>query len=115
LLADCDGVPVLGLPGNPLSALVVFRLVGVPLVWRLAGCERPPAEPSTRARLSRDLPSAAGRVDVVQVTVADGVATPIFGPSALLSVLTRADGCFVVPEPATGLDAGTEVDVMLYR
>jgi molybdopterin molybdotransferase len=115
LLADCDGVPVLGLPGNPLSALVVFRLVGVPLVWRLAGCERPPPEPSTRARLSRDLPSAAGRVDVVQVTVADGVATPIFGPSALLSVLTRADGCFVVPEPATGLDAGTEVDVMLYR
>jgi molybdopterin molybdotransferase len=115
LLADCGGVPVLGLPGNPLSALVVFRLVGVPLVWRLAGCERPPPEPSTRARLSRDLPSAAGRVDVVQVTVADGVAAPIFGPSALLSVLTRADGCLVVPEPATGLDAGTEVDVMLYR
>ena len=40
LLAECAGVPLLGLPGNPLSALVVFRLVGVPLVWRLAGCER---------------------------------------------------------------------------
>lgn len=115
LLAECGGVPVIGLPGNPLSALVVFRLVGVPLVWRLAGCERPPPEPSTRARLSRDLPSLTGRVDVVQVTVADGTATPIFGPSALLSVLTRADGYLVVPEPATGLDAGSEVDVMLYR
>jgi molybdopterin molybdotransferase len=32
LLAECAGVPVVGLPGNPLSALVVFRLVGVPLV-----------------------------------------------------------------------------------
>ena len=32
LLADCGGVPVIGLPGNPRSALVVFRLVGVPLV-----------------------------------------------------------------------------------
>ncbi len=115
LLAVCGGVPVLGLPGNPLSALVVFRLVGVPLVWRLAGCEWPPPEASTRARLSRDLPSLTGRVDVVQVTVAGGVATPVFGPSALLSVLTRADGCLVVPEPATGLDAGTEVDVELYR
>ncbi|HZI96605.1 MAG TPA: molybdopterin-binding protein, partial [Actinomycetales bacterium] len=31
LLAECQGVPVVGLPGNPLSALVVFRLVGVPL------------------------------------------------------------------------------------
>jgi molybdopterin molybdotransferase len=115
LLADCGGVPLVGLPGNPLSALVVFRLVGVPLVWRLAGCERPPPEPSTRARLSRELPSAAGRLDVVQVAVRDGEATPIFGPSALLSVLTRADGCLVVPEPATGLDAGTEVEVTLYR
>ncbi|MDT7709163.1 MAG: molybdopterin molybdotransferase, partial [Pseudonocardiales bacterium] len=115
LLAHCGGVPLIGLPGNPLSALVVFRLVGVPLVWRLAGCERPPSEPSTRARLSRDLPSMTGRVDIVQVTVADGVATPVFGPSALLSVLTRADGCLVVPEAATGLDAGAEADVMLYR
>ena len=115
LLADCAGVPLVGLPGNPLSALVVFRLVGVPLVWRLAGCEVPPPEPSTRARLARDLPSAAGRLDVVQVAVRDGLAEPIFGPSALLSVLTRADGHLVVPEPATGLDAGTEVEVMLYR
>jgi molybdopterin molybdotransferase len=115
LLAECSGVPVVGLPGNPLSALVVFRLVGVPLVWRLAGCATPPPEPSTRARLARDLPSAAGRLDVVQVAVRDGAAEPIFGPSALLSVLTRADGCLVVPEPATGLDAGSEVEVTLYR
>ncbi|HYH33269.1 MAG TPA: gephyrin-like molybdotransferase Glp [Pseudonocardia sp.] len=115
LLAECADVPVVGLPGNPLSALVVFRLVGVPLVWRLAGCTSPPPEPSVRARLARDLPSAAGRLDVVQVAVRDGVAEPIFGPSALLSVLTRADGCLVVPEPATGLDAGTEVEVRLYR
>lgn len=119
LLAECGtdtgDVPLIGLPGNPLSALVVFRLIGVPLVWRLAGCETPPPEPSTRARLARDLPSAAGRFDVVQVTVRNGVATPIFGPSALLSVLTRADGCLVVPEPATGLAAGSEVEVTLYR
>jgi molybdopterin molybdotransferase len=115
LLAVCSGVPVVGLPGNPLSALVVFRLVGVPLVWRLAGCTSPPPEPSTRGRLTRDLPSAAGRLDVVQVAVREGRADPIFGPSALLSVLTRADGYLVVPEPATGLDAGTEVEITLYR
>lgn len=114
LLADCAGVPLIGLPGNPLSALVVFGLVGVPLVWRLAGAQRPPPQPTTRARLSRDLPSAAGRLDVVQVAVRDGIAEPIFGPSALLSVLTRADGCLVVPEPATGLGAGTDVEILLY-
>ncbi len=118
LLAECGGVPLVGLPGNPLSALVVFGLIGIPLVWRLAGCERPPAGPSTRARLSRDLPSAAGRLDVVQVRLVDASdgrsAEPIFGPSALLSVLARADGYLVVPEAATGLDGGTEVEVVLY-
>jgi molybdopterin molybdotransferase len=115
LLAECRGVPVVGLPGNPLSALVVFRLVGMPLVWSVAGCTSVPPEPSTRARLSRNLASAAGRLDVVQVRVQDGVAEPVFGPSALLSVLTRADGYVVVPEPATGLDSGADVEVILYR
>ena len=115
LLAECSGVPLVGLPGNPLSALVVFGLVGVPLVWRLAGADRPPPEPATRARLSRDLASATGRLDIVQVAVRNGVAEPLFGPSALLSVLAGADGYLVVPEPATGLDGGAEVEVILYR
>ena len=115
LLAECAGVPVIGLPGNPRSALVVFRLIGVPLVRRVGGCTRAPAEPVVRARLGRDLASAAGRLDVVQVRVRDGVAVPVFGLSALLSVLTAADGYVIVPEEATGLDAGTEVDVTLYR
>jgi molybdopterin molybdotransferase len=39
----------------------------------------------------------------------------LFGPSALLSVLARADGYVVVPEAATGLDGGAEVEVILYR
>ncbi len=115
LLADCDGVPVIGLPGNPRSALVVFRLLGIPLVRLVGGCTMPPAEPVVRARLARDLASATGRLDVVQVHVHDGTATPIFGLSALLSVLTAADGYVIVPEEATGLDAGAEVEVTLYR
>ena len=115
LLAECDGVPVIGLPGNPLSALVVFRLVGIPLVWRLAGCATPPPEPSVIASLTRDVPSEAGRRDVVQVQLDGGQAEPLFGASALLSVLTRADGYLVVAEPATGLDAGADVSVTLYR
>jgi molybdopterin molybdotransferase len=120
LLAECGagpgtpGIPVIGLPGNPRSALVVFRLIGLPLVRLVGGCAAAPPEPSARAVLSRDLASATGRLDVVQVTVSDGVATPLFGVSALLSVLTDADGYIVIPEEATGLDAGTEVTVTLY-
>jgi molybdopterin molybdotransferase len=121
LLAECGvgpdgtpGVPVIGLPGNPRSALVVFRLIGMPVIRLVGGCAAAPPEPSARARLARDLASASGRLDVVQVTMRGGVATPVFGASALLSVLTQADGYIVIPEEATGLDAGTEVDVTLY-
>jgi molybdopterin molybdotransferase len=114
LLADCGGVPVVGLPGNPRSALVVFRLLGMGVVRLVGGVTQLPPAPSARARLARDVPSAAGRLDIVQVTVRDGAATPLFGASALLSILTAADGYVVVPDEATGLDAGSEVDVTLY-
>ena len=115
LLAEAGGVPVLGLPGNPRSALVVFRLVGVPLVRLVGGVTAPPPDAVVRARLARDLPSAAGRLDVVQVRLAGGEAEPLFGKSALLSMLAAADGYVVVPEPATGLPAGADVDVVLLR
>jgi molybdopterin molybdotransferase len=115
LLAECGEVPVIGLPGNPLSALVVFRLVGLPVLRLVGGCAEPAPEPVVRATLSRELRSATGRLDVVQVRLADGRAEPLFAPSALLSTLAAADGYVVVPEEASGLYAGTEVDVTLYR
>src|SRR5215470_11189459 len=114
LLAEAAGVPIIGLPGNPRSALVVFRLIGMPLVRRVGGRTSPPAEPVVRARLARDVASAAGRLDVIQVRLEDGLAVPLFGLSALLSILTAADGYVVVPEEATGLGSGTGVDVTLY-
>ena len=115
LLAHSDGIPIIGLPGNPRSALVVFRLIGMPLVRRVGGWTVEPVLGSLPARLSRDLPSAAGRLDVVQVRLSeDGVAEPIFGSSALLSVLTGADGYLIVPEDANGLSAGEPVEVFPY-
>jgi molybdopterin molybdotransferase len=115
LLAHSDGIPIIGLPGNPRSALVVFRLIGMPLVRRVGGWTAQPVLGTVRATLSRDLPSAAGRLDVVQVRLNDDrVAEPIFGSSALLSVLTTADGYLVVPEDANGLSAGETVEVFPY-
>ena len=115
LLAECCGVPIIGLPGNPRSALVVFRLIGMPIVRLVGGCTEPPAEPTVRARLTRDLPSAAGRLDVVQVRLTGDEAEPLFGSSSLLSILTAADGYVTVPEAATGVAAGSDVEVTLYR
>jgi molybdopterin molybdotransferase len=116
LLAHCDGIPIIGLPGNPRSALVVFRLIGMPVVRRAGGWTVEPRVGTIRATLARDLPSAAGRLDVVQVRLSDDarLAEPIFGSSALLSVLTAADGYMIVPEDANGLSAGEPVEVFPY-
>jgi molybdopterin molybdotransferase len=114
LLAHSDGIPIIGLPGNPRSALVVFRLIGMPLVRRVGGWTAEPRPGTVRARLSRNLPSAAGRLDVVQVRLNGEQAEPLFGPSALLSVLTAADGYLIVPEDANGLSDGESVDVFVY-
>lgn len=116
LLAECDDVPIIGLPGNPLSALVVFRLVGLPVLRRIGGWTVNPTEPTSPARLARPVASAAGRLDVVQVQLdADGIAHPLLGASALLSRLTSADGYLAVPEQATGIDAGATVTITHYQ
>jgi molybdopterin molybdotransferase len=87
----------------------------MPVVRRTGGWTIEPPVGGVRARLSRDLPSAAGRLDVVQVRLRDsGVAEPIFGSSALLSVLTGADGYVTVPEDANGLSAGEPIEVFPY-
>jgi molybdopterin molybdotransferase len=114
LLAHSDEIPIIGLPGNPRSALVVFRLIGMPLVRRVGGVTLEPRRGAVRARLSRNLPSAAGRLDVVQVRLNGLDAEPLFGPSALLSVLTAADGYLIVPADANGLSDGEAVDVFVY-
>ena len=115
ILARCGDTPIIGLPGNPLSALVVFRLIGMPLVRALAGVTDSPPPATVPGVLSRAAPSATGRLDIVQVTVADGVVEPLFGKSGLLSLLTRADGFITIDEPVTGLAAGAAVEVELYR
>ena len=99
LLADCGGVPVIGLPGNPRSALVVFRLVGMPLVRlrRRAARTRRPSRAVARRASTATCPRPPDGSTSSRWRVRDGVAAPLFGASALLSVLTAADGYIVVP------------------
>jgi molybdopterin molybdotransferase len=115
ILAVCDGKPMVGLPGNPVSALVIARLFVVPVIERLLGLG-PKPQPSIHARLSLNLASQAGREDFVPVrlvSVAGGlwVAEPVFYKSNLIFSLTRADGLVHIPADANGLEAGQSVEV----
>lgn len=110
--------PAFGLPGNPVSAMVVFDLLVRPTIYMLSGCVRPPALPMVDATLTRDVASVSGREDYTQVRLIhrDGrtLAEPIFGKSNLIYSLVRADGVVKVPLDKGGLYAGDEVRVRLY-
>ena len=113
-----EGVPAFGLPGNPVSAMVVFDLLVRPTIYLLSGCSDPPDAPRALATLLRDISSVAGREDYAQVQLVkkNGLlcADPVFGKSNLIYTLVRADGVVQVPLDKGGLYAGEEVSVRLY-
>ncbi len=118
ILAVCNGKPVIGLPGNPVSALVVAGLFVTPLLRRLLGVQAPRLIPRVTARLVTNIPSESGREDYVPVRVTgtegDFTAEPVFGKSNLIFTLVRADGLVRVPAEASGLPAGIVVEVLLF-
>jgi molybdopterin molybdotransferase len=117
ILGVCSGKAVIGLPGNPVSALVVARLFVIPLVERLLGVPSGQARPGVLASLTVNIPSQAGREDYVPVRLRrDGSgykAEPIFYKSNLIFSLARADGLARIPADATGLAVGEVVEVEL--
>jgi molybdopterin molybdotransferase len=116
ILAVCNGKPVVGLPGNPVSAVVIAGLFVRPVLERLQGTQAS-LRPRVPARLTLNLPSQAGREDWVAVRLdqeaAGYRAEPIFGKSNLIFTLAKADGLIRIPADATGLSAGQAVEVWL--
>lgn len=117
ILAVCDGKPVVGLPGNPVSALVISSLFVKPVLEEMLGVKVKRPKPSVAAQISLNLPSQSGREDWVAVRLRNGpfgyIAEPVFGKSNLIFTLSRADGLIRIPPDASGLNAGEQVEVVL--
>jgi molybdopterin molybdotransferase len=118
ILAIVDDIPLIGLPGNPVSALVVGALILAPLIRRFLGVRRVLPIPQVPARLSVNVVSQSGREDFLPVRLQNSeegyIAEPVLGRSNLIFTLVRADGLIHIPSSATGLSAGTEVMVTLF-
>lgn len=126
ILAVCNGKPVIGLSGNPVSALVVAGLFVVPVIEKLLRA-RPKPRPSIPAKLTVNIPSQAGREDWVAVKLIPSpsplpederqaevyLAEPVFSKSNLIFSLAAADGLVRIPPAITGLPAGEIVEVLL--
>jgi molybdopterin molybdotransferase len=132
ILGVCNGKAVIGLPGNPVSALVNGYLFVVPVIEKLLGV-LPKPRPTVRARVAVNLSSQAGREDwwpvkltretrsqeefqapgVSAVNDAKFLAEPVFGKSNLIFTLAAADGLLRIDADATGISAGETVEVFL--
>jgi molybdopterin molybdotransferase len=114
IFAMARGIPVIGLPGNPVSSMVVTEVFVGPLVRALSGardCRR--RRPLVRARLAEAIASERGRTDFVRVRLAQQgdqqMAQPIYGHTTNIAGLSRADGLLQIPAESSGLDAGADV------
>lgn len=106
---------LVGLPGHPVSAMIVFELLLGWLIQELTGnlglCAIP-------AQISCNVASSPGKLTCwpVKLTSAEGryAAEPIFGKSGLITTLTQADGYFTVDRDTEGLATGQIVQVHLF-
>ena len=110
-----DGVPVVTLPGNPVSAFVSFEVFVRPALRRAMGYTHPDRL-HVPARLTGPLRSPAGRRQFLRGRFDGGSVSQVGGPgSHLVAHLARANCLVVVPEDVTELTAGADVDVVLIE
>ncbi len=114
-----DGVPFMGLPGNPVAAFVTFAQIARPLIAALAGSELQ-APPMLRVRAAFVYRKKAGRREYVRVRLrptADGIATAhkheVDG-AGILTSLTETDGLAELADDVTAVSEGDSVAFLPY-
>jgi len=107
---------LVGLPGHPVSALVVFRILLSWLIKQLTGLKDPHYIP---AKIACNLAGSPGRTCCQPVAlVPDGVgyiAEPVFGKSGMISTLTKSDGYIVIDMNKEGVEKGEAVQVFPWE
>lgn len=112
-----QGVPLLGLPGNPVSAMVAFELFARPAILKMLGKTKL-EKPTLEAILADPIPRKDGRRHYLRVQVAregDQFVARLTGEqgSGILLSMVRAQGLAIIPEEARSLPAGSRVRVMM--
>ncbi len=111
-------VPVIGVPGYPVSAALTGEIFIEPLVARWLG-RRAAEPPEVPAILTRKVTSPAGDDDYLRVAVGQIrdrlLAAPLSRGAGVITSLVRADGIAILPRGVQGLEAGATVNVRMYR
>ena len=111
-------VPIIGVPGYPVSAILTGEIFVEPIISNWLG-KSPHAPITIKATLTRKITSPAGDDDYIRVAVGrvgeKVLAAPLSRGAGIITSMVRADGITILPRGIQGLPAGSEVDVNLYR
>jgi putative molybdopterin biosynthesis protein len=113
-----DMVPIVGVPGYPVSAALTIDIFVEPIIAQWLG-RRPNELPTETALLTRKIVSPPGDDDYVRVAVGKVgdklLAAPLSRGAGVITSLVQADGLALIPRGTQGLDAGEQIKVRLYR
>jgi len=116
---EVGGIPLLGLPGNPVAAMISTRLYARPALLKMQG-HQDWSERTIKARLAEPIGRKDGRRHYLRVYLRETESGPeatLTGDqgSGILNSLVQADGLAVIPEDARHLPAGSDVQVILLE
>lgn len=118
ILGCADGTAIVGVPGYPVSGIIVVEQIVKPIIEWLLGC-RMSNDENVRATLARPCTSSLKYEEFVRVRVGKVgdklVATPLSRGAGVVTSFVKADGIMTIPQNVEGYEAGEEVDVRLLR
>jgi putative molybdopterin biosynthesis protein len=118
VLGRVQSKPVIGVPGYPVSAIVIAREILRPAIERFLGAVAP-AYPTVRVVVPKKIASHLGLEEFIRVTLGRVgeklVAVPLARGAGVITTMVRADGLLRIPSLVEGLNAGEEADVELLR
>jgi len=110
-----EGKIVIGLPGNPVSAIMIFNAFVAEPLTKLAGIEKDFELKTVKGTMTRRIHSQVGRMQYQLVKVDGDEIHPIFKDSGAIFSLSTADGYVKIPKLVELLEEGEEVEVFLFN
>lgn len=118
ILGIINNKPVIGIPGYPVSAFLVFDTFVKPLIQRYLGIQEYKEE-VIEAKISRRVVSSLKNEERVRVNLGyvnnNLIATPLASGAGVTMSLVKADGIAIIPQNIEGVEAGESVDVELLK
>lgn len=118
ILGIINGKPVMGIPGYPVSAYLVFETFVTPIILKYIGLKEE-KETFVDAIISKKITSTLKSRELIRVNlgyVKDKlIATPLSSGAGVTMSLVKADGIAIIPQSLEGVDAGGSVKVKLLK